>query len=408
MKKIKGIELFILSTLLILLLLSCKNSTDTTSTSTTVETTTTTQERDPLTYPKNGWFSHDFKVKFVRKVAQITGEESINKTFSKYGFGRIKDGLFGTDLGIPVYDGEKMYLFFGDTLDEGVWESNSLGFSTDFYLDDGLKIDSFLVNNWRKVKAVIQGKHDADVADGVEGRTATDGREVTKIPTGGIAIGDAVYMHFMSIREWTHWYVNYNGVVKSTDGGKTWNLVPSLQWTENDAPNFGQIFPIEDKDNPDLVYIYGIPGGRSGAMKLARVLKVNYEDMSQYEYYNGLDESNNPIWLKGTAGLAAIKDNPDSIIIPSPVGESSIMYNEYLGKWFFTTLNGSLVFRTSDQPWGPWSNENVIVAPSDFNAGIYGAFVHEQYTTHNGQRIFFVMSLWEPYYDTFLMEMVLR
>ncbi|MDF2535010.1 MAG: hypothetical protein K0R18_1169, partial [Bacillales bacterium] len=108
-----------------------------------------------------------------------------------------------------------------------------------------------------------------------------------------------------------------------------------------------------------------------------------------------------------TAGLAAIKDNPDSIIIPSPVGESSIMYNEYLGKWFFTTLNGSLVYRTSDQPWGPWSKESVIVAPSDFNAGIYGAFVHEQYTTHNGQRIFFVMSLWEPYYDTFLMEMVL-
>jgi len=406
----------------IVLLVGCKPTDDESTTEGTTEpttsgTTASTEPRDPLEPPMNfSWWTSDKRIRFVHKVADLTGENSINKTFTNYGFGRkgagyTKDTLHGTDLGIPVYDeaNEKMYLFFGDTVDINFWESNTVAFSTDFDLDDGILFDGMLMGGPRRAKAVIQGKHNQDIADGVDGKTPFDGREVTKIPTGGIVIDGAVYMHFMSIREWTNWNVNYNGTVKSTDGGQTWVRVPHLEWSETEAPNFGQVFPIQDKDNPDLVYLYGIPGGRDGAVKLARVLKENYEDMSKYDYFNGLDDNGEPIWVTGSEGLKAIKDNPASEIIDGPNGEFSVMYNEYLGQWFYTTLNPSgIVFRLSDTPWGEWSKPSTIVPPGRFNAGIYAPFVHEKYTTHDGQRIFMIMSLWTPYYNPILLEIVFR
>lgn len=411
MIKIKK-TLVIYVTVLLLILVGCKQDkiNSTTQVPTEPATTQLEKERGPLDFPKGfGWWSNDKDIKFVRQVAQLTGQESINKTFTKYGFGRIRDGLFGTDLGIPVYDGEKMYLFFGDTLDINVWESNAVAFSADFDLDDGLLFDGMLTDQYGKVKSVIQGKHDHDIPDGVNGATRDDGREVTKIPTGGIAIDGAVYMHFMSIREWEHWYVNYNAVVKSTDGGKTWNLVPNLVWDQDEAPNFGQIFPVEDKDNPDLVYLFAIPGNRDGAVKLARVLKKDYEIKSKYEYFTGLDETGNPEWVLGDEGLRAIKDNEDSIVIPGPNGELSVIYNPYLGKWLYTTLNhNGIVFRLGDNPWGPWTKDRILVPHGKFDAGIYGAFMHEMYTSHDGQRVFFIMSKWEPYYNSYLMEVVFR
>ncbi len=378
------------------------------------ETTTEITTEEPLTLPEgNDYFTHSDEIMYVRMVSQITGEESINQTYTNYGFGRdVPSGspMSGTDLGIPVFDGEKMLLFFGDTFDGygRLWRSNIVGFSTDFELSDGLLFDSFLVDDNNKVKAVIEGNHNGNVFDGDNGSTPTDGREVTKIPTGGITIDDSIYMFYMSVRYWGvpgDWKVNYNGVVKSTDGGQTWNDIETLRWTETEAPNFGQIAPVQDKENPNLIYLYGIPGGRSGGTKLARVSKDNIEKKSEYEYFNGFN-GKDPIWVEGADGLQAIKDNLNSYIIAPQCGEISVMYNDYLGKWLLTHQKGNaMVYRTADNHWGPWSRSETIVTNSDFTS-IYGAFMHEKYTTHNGQRVYFIMSQFNPIYDSFLMELV--
>jgi len=407
-----GLLLIILISL-IMTLSGCKKHSST-------STTTLEEGEQPLTIPQGEKvYINSGKVMYVRMIGPITGENSINTTFTRFGFGRDipsnTDGnpFSGTDLGIPVYDAknDRMLIFFGDSFDGygKWWLSNMVAFSTDFKLDDGLYIDSFLMERYNfRPKAVIQGKHDPDIPDGEQGRTATDGREVTKIPTGGIAIGDNIYMHYMSIRYWRDWRVNYNGVVKSTDGGQTWVDLPHLRWTEAEAPNFGQVFPIEDKENPDMVYIYGIPGGRNGGVKLGRVLKENYENLEEYEYFAGFAENNEPIWVKGKAGLAHIKDRDEAKIIKGPTGELSVVYNPFLQSWMISYLRTDrIVFRTAPNHWGPWSKEEIIVWGHQFHM-IYGAFMHEKYTTHNGQRVYFIMSQYNPLYDAYLMEMVLN
>jgi len=384
-----------------------QTTTSTKTVTTTKKTETTTKNDSPCNPEKNRKIVRSSKLEYVRLVCQLTGEDSINKTSSKYGF-------TGTDLGIPVFDGEKMLIFFGDTFgDNGLWRSNIVGFSTDFDLSDGLLFDTFLMQPYSfRVKAVIEGNHHANVADGVDGATTTDGREVTKIPTGGIHINGATYMFFMSVRYWGaagQWLVNYNGVVKSTDGGNTWQLVPSLQWTEEEAPNFGQIFPVQDKDDPDIIYLYGIPGGRFGGMKLARVKKEHFENMNEYEYYNGLDDNYEPIWVKGKAGLSAIKNNSKSLIVPPRVGEVSVIYNEYLGKWLLTYMSetrSGIVFRTADNHWGPWSAEETILLNGDY-VQVYGGFMHERYTEERGKKVYFIMSQFTPY-EAYVFEMVFK
>jgi len=394
----------------------------TAGTASTTAAATTSQETIHYCEPENnmkvrrGGLNHDY----VQMVCRLTGEDSLNHTFTRYGFGRNNredyDILIGTDLGIPVYDAanDKMLFFFGDTVDVGLWASNAVAFSTDFDASDGILFDSMRTERCsHKVAPLIQGKHDPDIADGVDGKTRDDRREVTKIPTGGIAIGHTIYMHFMSIRTWNPgWQVNYNSVIKSTNGGRTWRLVPCLRWNQDDAYNFGQIFPVEDKENPEMVYIYGIPGGRSGGVKLGRVLKANYEKMDQYEYYNGLDDKGEPIWVKGRAGLQAIKDNDDAYIFQNDrfgTGEVSVMYNPYLGKWMIGYLkNGyALVYRTADNPWGNWSSE-ITLATNDDYYKIYGVFMHEKLMKDNGKTVYFMMSQFDLLYDAYVMEVVFR
>lgn len=130
---------------------------------------------------------------------------------------------------------------------------------------------------------------------------ADDGTEVTKIPTGGIEIDGAMYLFYMSVRQWTtpgEWLVNYCAAVKSVDQGRTWERVYDLTWINDmderltaqavsfanrDAnnrenvggvaaegrvsDNFMQIFPIDGKDG--YIYLFAIPQGRSGGAKLA-------------------------------------------------------------------------------------------------------------------------------------------
>ncbi len=365
---------------------------------------------DELTMPEDG-VSYSDDIMYVRQHSMVTGDESINADLLQL------RGIGGTDLGIPFYDGKQMYILFGDTFSgkgshSGFWWSNFVAKSTDFDLTDGLLFDDIIsVEDSDMTKPLIQGNHQQNVFDGENGATADDGREVTKIPTGGIAIGDTLYVFYMSVRYWGlpgEWKVNYNTVIKSTDEGQNWTEVEQLKWTESDAPNFAQIYPVKDHENEDIIYLYGIPGGRSGGAKLMKVHKDDFLDFDAYEYYTGLDDDNQPIWVQGSEGLQTVKDSVDSYVIAPPVGELNIMYNDYLDKWLATYQKGSnIIFKTADNPWGPWSRSEVITKASDY-PGLYGAFTHPLYTTHDGQRIYFLMSLWLPTYNVTLMEMAFK
>jgi len=224
--------------------------------------------------------------------------------------------------------------------------------------------------------------------------------------------------------------------MRSEDLGETWHQFDAIRFDQWDAPNFGQVFPFR---RGDYVYLYGLQGGRlyiysfeSGSgpantlvrapgavtfgdgLKLARVHKDNFEDMSEYEYFTGL-VGGVAQWSKGAAGLLAIR--PGSVFhnrsflqgARHGLSEFSVFYNDYLGRYVLSYFdNPAVVFRTAENPWGPWGPAQTVVSSGDFvgQGGLYGGFSHSLMTTHNGQRMFFAISHWVPTYNVRLIEAV--
>ncbi|HBF68174.1 MAG TPA: hypothetical protein DDW20_02500 [Firmicutes bacterium] len=337
-------------------------------------------------------------VNYVNKIDFVTGPKSINSELL------LNAGAKGTDLGIPftLPDGKTM-LLYGDTFSSdnmsGHWNSNFMAISSDYKLSDGLKFDSVVTNDIGMIKPFAQGKHQS-------GNETDKTVEVTKIPTGGISIGNDVYIFYMSIRYWGtggSWLVNYNQVVKAKDNTyQEFEEVKGLRWSEDELYYAGQIYPFNNPQDNEHIYFTAIPGGRNDGAVMFRVDKDKFEDRSEYEYLVSSSK-----WVKGDEGMKKLNSNPYYVFSPS-VSEPSIMYSEYLGKWIYSTLRGSnIVFATADNVTGPYKNIYSVVKSSDFT-GLYGGLIHESYVDSKGQRIYIQLSQWTPIYNTSLVEVVLK
>ena len=337
-------------------------------------------------------------VKYINKINFITGPESINSELL------LNAGAGGTDLGIPfeLPDG-KMMLLYGDTFSgqnmSGFWNSNFMAITDDDNLSDGLTFSSVVKSDSGMIKPFFQGNH--------QGGNETDSSvEVTKIPTGGISIGNDVYIFYMSIRFWGvagAWNVNYNECIKATDNTyKNWEPVKSLKWSENDLYYAGQIYPFNNPKDPSNIYFVSIPGGRNDGSVMFRVNKDHFEDRNEYEYL-----VSKSTWVKGDEGMKQLNEDPYYIMSPG-VSEPSIIYSEYLDKFVYSTLKGSsIVFGVSDKVEGPYNETHQVIKASDFPS-LYGGFIHPKFSDTNGQRLYLQLSQWVPIYNTSLIEVVLN
>ncbi|HHY83344.1 MAG TPA: DUF4185 domain-containing protein [Clostridiales bacterium] len=324
------------------------------------------------------------RVTNVHMIEMLTGEYSINQTKSRYGVG-------GTDLGIIWGTGEKLFIAFGDTFlnepQSDEWRCNVLAYTTDLDYSDGIIFDGMIEKKPGLAKELLRGKK-------------IDNIEVTKIPTGAFNIGDTHYLAFMSVKHWGaagEWICNYGGFAKSTDEGMNWTILEDLQWPGDSS--FCQMVPVVIDE---YVYIAGISGGRNGSAKMMRVKLEDFENRDAYEYLVGLNDDGSPIFEKGEENIYTPHN-----LLPKPVGEMSIMYNEYLGEWMVTYLYGeNLVLRVAKNIWGPYSRAVTIAEQKDF-PGLYGAFMHPAYVKENGRKVGFLMSLWTPVYNVAVMEMEL-
>lgn len=343
-------------------------------------------------------------IESIDYTAMVTGVNAPVDTKARWKIG-------GTDLGFPYYDekSKNMFYLFGDTFAEVrsssslFWRSNVLGYSRDLDLSNGISFDGFIIDDSQNMaKEVIPSPHNPN---GVGG-------EITAIPTGGIIINDNHYVFVMSINEWLEvgWDVNYCACWKSTDGGKTFAMVPNLLWNGSSRAkrlyteyrceityegtaahindNFMQIFPYQIND---YVYIMGIPSGRFGGAKLGRVKIDKFEDFTAYEYYTGKDEEGTPLWEKGTLGLQALIENDDSYVVEPQVGEPGISYSTYFGKHMLSYYsNNKIVFRLSENLID-WS-DYVIVATSEEFKTLYGGFTHQKFEQKQGKIQYFLVS----------------
>jgi hypothetical protein len=222
--------------------------------------------------------------------------------------------------------------------------------------------------------------------------------EYTDIPTYGVSVNGRIYVYIMSIRSWNPWSSNFAALAYSDDDGKTFIRIDDFFPANS---NFMQVALVK-KDG--YLYLFGIPSGRNGGVKLARVPEGKIPDKGAYKFYR--QSGAGPSWVDN--------EFDGSIIVPGQVGELAVQWNPFLNAWLMTSLNeGRRWFeaRTSASLEGPWGPADFLAGSQEFSSvggwGYYGPFIHPTYTENNGETLYFLASLWS-HYNVFVLKTPLR
>jgi hypothetical protein len=334
-------------------------------------------------------FGQEFTVT-TTMVKPLTGPEA------QSGMQRLD--ICGTDLGTMAEIGGTIVLAFGDTFG---WQggycqrfgpnmrSNVLGFTTDKDPSDGVVIDNWLTDKDGRAIAAIEGRHEPPFTG-----------EFTKIPTAMVAVGDTLYMHYMSVHGFalgTAWLCNYSRFIASKDGGKTWNKgnrdFGLFQSSFNMLALSAQ--PGTGNEAGKYVYAIGTPCGRANGARVARVESRDLQQKEAWEYWDGA------AWNRDRARAAEV--------IKPGVGEGSLVWNADIGRWMYATLNelsSALELRFAERPEGPWSGPAVLARTSDYSQP-YGAFMTSSWIEKGGLTFYFVMSQF-GLYNTYVMKAELQ
>lgn len=366
--------------------------------------------------PDKSW-SNSSRIRYVRDLGYATG---VNAAVDTTQWNTAK-----TDLGFAFFDEEigRLYVAFGDTFNTAQTEQNSnvVLYTDNLDFTQGIKWQGALPGQNGSSRTItpltnhVYQKSSWAWPNAKRSEDITTASVETCIPTGCLVLNGVYYMWYMEVDHFEatgEWKTYCTSVMRSEDKGQTWTRVPGLNWiaqdasgTEGVAPNFAQIYPLDGNDG--YVYIYGIPGGRSGGVKLGRVAYAKIADFEEYEYFKGLDSNKDPIWKKGTNGLKSIKTDNNSYIVAPSCGELSVHYNPYLQRYVMTYMqnNSQIVMRRSPKPWGTWSSSDSIMGQAELT-GLYGGMSHAAMMTHEGKRIFLLVSEWWPTYNVHLIEVV--
>lgn len=319
----------------------------------------------------------------LQQVAQLTGEASANKT-DRY-------AVYGTDLGSMIAADDRTYFVFGDTFGErspdqiggggSYWRSNAMAYSHDTDPSDGISFDGMIVDDIGLAKELLPS-------------AKRDFEEMTKIPTHGLYANGNLYLYYMSVNHWGEpgrWDANYASLAKSTDQGQNWTLLDDVKWPGDG--NFIQVSPYRiERENGAAadIYLWGIPSGRFGGVKLMKAAEPDIERLDGYRYYAGNDDKGLPIW--------DADPNKAALIVDDAVGELSVVWNPYLERWLMTYLNEGrgVVIREGLAPWGPWG-EAIDLVTFTQAPGLYAPFMNDRFTENGGKTIYFTLSLWDPY-----------
>lgn len=332
----------------------------------------------------------------VSKVAALTGPQAPADM-------RTPD-VCGTDLGIPAELDGRVYFAFGDTFgfqgsrcSDGPggpnWRSNVLAATTDLDAQDGVELDWWYASFRGDAIAVTQGAHVAPFAGA--------GSEQTRIPTAMVAVGERLYMHYMSVHGFAAqggvWLCNYSRFMYSDSAGESWRQADVNFGAHGDAFNMLALSAQAGAGNEDGAYVYavGTPCGRFGGARVARVPADQVLVTSAWQYFTG-------------SGWSPARSAAVEVVLP-PVGEGSLMWNAGLQRWLFAYLNeasAALELREAPAPWGPWSAPHTLATAAEYPS-LYGAYMSPAYLSDDGLTFYFFMSQFGPY-DTFVMRAELQ
>jgi hypothetical protein len=301
----------------------------------------------------------------ARELDVVTGPGSSGATDERWNVG-------GTDLGHPfVLDG-RLGLVFGDTFavpepSGPGWRSNVLAW-VDQPTQDQLVVSEMV-------------EAPGGAASELLGSLKINGWEQTVIPTNTVVVGERIVMHYMSIACWGahgRWAVRQSGLAVSDDGGQHFRRVPRATWAAGSG--FAQVAFVTHEDR---VYAFGIPEGRDGPVRLARVEPGAILDVGTWRYWDG-------------EGWSA--DEADAVqVVPPTVGELSVAWNPYHQQWimmYLDDLRRGIVMRGADQLTGPWSRARLVASSVEFPS-LYAPFLLPG--TGEDEEIRFTMSRFTGY-----------
>ena len=295
----------------------------------------------------------------------------------------------GTDLGTMAEVGGTIVLAFGDTFGwrgdtcpkfGPNWRSNVIAMTTDMDPSDGVVVEDWLKGEDGKAIAAAEGQHMLKFSS-----------EQTRIPTAMVAVGDTLYLHYMSVHGFANmggvWLCNSSRFIASTDGGRSWDKGVADFGSFQSSFNMLALSAQPGAGNEDGRYVYavGTPCGRFNGARVGRVAGDRLTDNAAWEYWDGA------AWVTDRA--AAVE------VIKPGVGEGSLVWNPGIGKWMYTTLNElalALEIRFADRPEGPWSPPATLARGSDY-AQAYGAFMTPSWISADGLTFYYVMSQFGPY-----------
>ena len=213
------------------------------------------------------------------------------------------------------------------------------------------------------------------------GSLKINGWEQTVIPTNSIAVDDQVVIHYMSIACWGahgRWAVRHSGLAVSDDAGTSFRRVGTARWPAGSG--FAQVAFVEDGP---WVYAFGIPEGRDGGVRLARVDADDLLDESAWTYWDG------EAWRP---------DEADAVqLVPPTVGELSVAWNAHHQQWvmmYLDDVRGGIVMRGADELTGPWSRARLVASQVEFPT-LYAPFLLPG--TGQDEEIRFTMSRFQGY-----------
>lgn len=363
-------------------------------------------------------------VQRASKLSQLTGDydrhlnrPTLSQTNTRY---RIE----GTDLGIPFEDGETTWLLFGDTWGPKSGLHNVIGYTTDKSPEEGLKLD-FVTDDIGVYQGIM-----------IPGVSTTGAFEV---PTGGMVINDQFYIWITTDHSET---VTMGRSVLATASRDNVKKAAFSKVYDLSTTKFINVSPVRVKNSEwdllpqhegDGLLLFASGKYRESQVYLAYMPLSEIKSKNAIRYFAGMKEGK-PLWNKKEKDAQPIfwQSNPG-------VGELSVTYNSFINKWILLYNHGDprgINLRTSDAPWGQWSEPLVIFHPWDDNGychfihtdwrfencdnvhnpgrenewgGEYGPYQFGHFATGTDQSttIYFTMSTWNPY-DVVLMKVGLK
>jgi hypothetical protein len=345
----------------------------------------------------------------TRKIEQLIGNTdfqrltpTLNRTQSRY-------GITGSDLGVPFTHNGLTYVVFGDTQGAVFGDRDPMAMTTDRDPEDGLLLD-FLSDGpgtWRPI--TIPGISQA----------------AFEVPVDGVSVSNRMYLYHTTDHS-ASVTMGRSVVAVSTNDGRNFELLYTFSTTHfiNVSVNKVNVrdWPGFPQTEGEGLAIFGSGSYRASDVRLAFQPVSDIDDVSSLQYFAGLDAAGQPLWSGNELDAIALFDQPC-------VGELSVGWNKFIRRWVMLYNCESprgINFRTARQPWGPWTQPQVLFEPwndlgyayfmhanwtfrnldavhnpgrQDEWGGEYGPYLFKELATGTDNRttIYFTMSTWNPY-----------